>query len=69
MLRGNSELNTIDLPINRGFSYEKRHRHLKRKPYWHYAKIKSHHESLQEFHCSSRPISTSSNQSGDFPLI
>ena len=31
MLRGNSELNTIDLPINRGFSYEKRHRHLKEK--------------------------------------
>ena len=43
MLRGNSELNTIDLPINRGFSYEKRHRHLKIKAYWHYAKIKSHH--------------------------
>jgi len=31
MLRENSELNTIELPINRGFSYEKRGEDLERK--------------------------------------
>ena len=31
MLRENSKLNTIELPINRGFSYEKRGERLERK--------------------------------------
>ena len=30
MLRENFKLNTIELPINRGFSWDK---HLERKPY------------------------------------
>ena len=42
MLRENSKLNNIELPINRGFSYEKRGEHLERKNYWHSAKIESH---------------------------
>ena len=32
----------IELPINRGFSYEKKGKHLERKHYWHSAKIESH---------------------------
>ena len=35
MLRENSKLNTIELHINRGFSYEKRGKHLERKHYRH----------------------------------
>ena len=31
MLRENSKLNTIELPINRGFSYEKKGEHLERE--------------------------------------
>ena len=31
MLRENSKLNTIELPINKGFSYEKRGGHLEKK--------------------------------------
>ena len=65
MLRENSKLNTIELPINKGFSYEEKGEHLERKHYQHFAKIKS----SQEFHCSSRPIPISSNQIGDSPLI
>ena len=42
MLRENSKLNIIELPINRGFSYEKKDRHLERKHYGHSAKIGSH---------------------------
>ena len=68
MMRENFKLNTIELPINRDFSYEQRHKHLERKLYWHSAKIESHFWSSQEFHYSSRPIPTSSNQSGDSPL-
>ena len=67
MLRENSKLNTIELPINRAFSYEKE-RTLREKTLRHSAKIESHLQSSQEFHCSSKPIPTSSNQSGDSPL-
>ena len=42
MLRENSKLNTIELLINKGFSYEKMEEHLERKHYWHSAKIESH---------------------------
>ena len=69
MLREDSKLNTIEFPINRGFSYEKKGEHLERRHYWHSAKIESHLQSSQEFYCSSKPIPTSSNQSGDSPLI
>ena len=31
MLRENSKLNIIELPINRGFLYEKRGEHLEKK--------------------------------------
>ena len=31
MLRESSKLNTIELPINRGFSYEKMGEHLERE--------------------------------------
>ena len=31
MLRENSKLNTIELPINRGFTYEEKGRNLERK--------------------------------------
>ena len=42
MLRENFKLNTIELPINRGISYEKRGEHLEIKHYRHSAKIESH---------------------------
>ena len=42
MLRQNSKLNTIELPINRDFSYEKGGEHLERTHYWHSAEIESH---------------------------
>ena len=61
MLRENFKLNTIELPINKGFSYEKMGEHLERKHYRHSAKIESHLQSSQAFHCSSRPIPIPSN--------
>ena len=33
MLRENSKLNTIELPINKGFSYEKMEKLEEKKPY------------------------------------
>ena len=68
MLRENSKLNMIELPINRGFSYEKKGEPGEKKTLLTLCQNRESSLSSQEVHCSSRPIPTSSNQSGDSPL-
>ena len=66
MLRENSKLCTIKLPINRGFSYEKKGDTERENP-TNTPPNRESSLSSQEFHCSSRLIPTSSNQSGNSP--
>ena len=68
MLRENSKLNMIELPINRGFSDEKKRRTLKEKNTTDTLPNKESSLKFTRFRCSSSPIPTSSNQSGDSPL-
>ena len=65
MLRENSKLNTIESPINRGFSYEKEGTEIEReKPYWHFAKIESSLNPKEHpYSLKIKLIPTSSNQS------
>ena len=65
MLRENSKLNTIELPINRDFSYEKEDKEIEReKPYWHSTKIESSLNPKEHLYSLKiKLIPTSSNQS------
>ena len=66
MLRENFKLNMIKLPINRGFSYEKKMRNKERKTILTLCQNKESSLSSKEHPCSLKIklIPTSSNQSG-----
>ena len=71
MLRKNSKLKTIESPINRGFSYEKKRKNLERKIILTLCQNRESSLNPKEHltPSKSRLISTSSNQSRDFPSI
>ena len=71
MLRKNSKLKTIESPINRGFSYEKKRKNLERKIILTLCQNRESSLNPKEYPCSLKIKAHFhfSNQSRDFPSI